>query len=707
MSKDRGMTLSHNLGVCKGKMNRLYQSRGAIPALAAVLFVTILACRTSNLFIAFATATPPPTRIPRPTITRGPTETPVPTETSTPSPTANPTQAADSNSLSPSQAVTLTRPSAGPEGYRLKAWTEEDAKAAITEAKDMLAKPDYTDGFYDEDAARLYLTAIMRETFVRLPATKNEDWIIWDFIREEVNREFGYERGALADGMLRLLENTLNSGQVDLADLGNWLDARGFSMISRHPAHNFYGDGQKGVLLQIEIPRFLFRSDLLAIVEGSRQGEYRVTSVRHNWRSILPLEGDEEEIAVKDHTGNGIPEISSVSGRFGHATCFLDLELYEWRGDRSGGHFENIAKDVLGTWGDYYDRNCIGVWEFGAPDSKRAQRLFVILQTHNPIGEPCWGYEFRVRYEWNGEQYKWASGDAVPPYPRQPSKCLAGWAFGAADHSLYDQAIPLVVSTLADWQPELDKVWGTSAKDYFRFKLGTWYAFNEQYDLAVATLLDVRDNPANRDYDMVSRMADVFLARYRVLNHADEACDAVVRFVNAEIDRIPRADPTFLGTETVIPRLGFYEPNWKYHGIPFISEICMRGRRVDVPEPPRTPTYVPHEAPLLEPSTEPSEWELEVQFRDRIELIEETLFTKGDAQEAAQLAGRLLADPIRAKTYKGSKEIKPHILYLLAVSSELSSDEAGAVASYWQIWQEFPSGHYAAAARHKLEQIAQ
>ncbi len=59
---------------------------------AVLLFVGALACRTGDMFIAQATATP--TRPPRPTFTPipPPTDTPVPTDTSTPEPTATATR---------------------------------------------------------------------------------------------------------------------------------------------------------------------------------------------------------------------------------------------------------------------------------------------------------------------------------------------------------------------------------------------------------------------------------------------------------------------------------------------------------------------------------------------------------------------------------------------------------------------------------------
>ncbi len=623
---------------------------------------------------------------------------------------ASPTQGAIAASFSPSETMAPTpAPTAGPDGYRLKAWTEQDAITAISEGEKLLADADHPDGFYEQAAARLYLTTILQEAFLRFPATQSQDRLLWEFIREEVNREYGYGPGVAAERLLRALEKALNSGQVHLPDLESWLDERGFAVASRTSAYGFFGDGQAGLVLQIENPRLASRSDLVVIVEGSRPGEYRLTSIKPFWRSF-DLYEELVELSVKDHNGNGRPEIAAVTSQFGHASCRIRLDLYEWQGERADGHFENIAEDPAGfwegIWGDYYYRDCVGIWEFGTPDSKGAQPLFQTLSRHNSAGEPCWDYDFRERYEWDGQKYTWVSGDVVPPYPGQPAKCFADWAVAAADDALYDQAIPIAVSTLANWPAELDKVWGPSAKDLFRFKLGTWYAFAGKYDSAVATLLDVRDHPADWEHSMVSRMADVFLSRYRVLNHADDACDAVVKFVDADFREITVDQREFVATEITIPRWGLAEPYWQWLSNPGFYDLCRRGWRKGLPSPVEVQVPTPQPTPTPGVTPTPSPWELEARVTDRMEAIEGALFKDGDARQAALLARRLVAERIPAEQYKGSKEVEPHLLYLLALSSELAGDEPGAVTVYRQLLQEHPKSHYAAMARRKLEPVA-
>lgn len=68
--------------------------RGMLLLLAAVMFLGTLACNATNLFLAQAQPTVPPTRTPRPTFTPIPpaTDTPQPTLTPVPPPTAAPTK---------------------------------------------------------------------------------------------------------------------------------------------------------------------------------------------------------------------------------------------------------------------------------------------------------------------------------------------------------------------------------------------------------------------------------------------------------------------------------------------------------------------------------------------------------------------------------------------------------------------------------------
>lgn len=72
----------------------MYDKWGLRGAIAALLFVGMLACRTADVFIAQVQPTETPTRTPRPTLTPlpQPTDTPVPTLTATPAPTGTATR---------------------------------------------------------------------------------------------------------------------------------------------------------------------------------------------------------------------------------------------------------------------------------------------------------------------------------------------------------------------------------------------------------------------------------------------------------------------------------------------------------------------------------------------------------------------------------------------------------------------------------------
>jgi tetratricopeptide (TPR) repeat protein len=46
---------------------------------------------------------------------------------------------------------------------------------------------------------------------------------------------------------------------------------------------------------------------------------------------------------------------------------------------------------------------------------------------------------------------------------------------------------------------------------------------------------------------------------------------------------------------------------------------------------------------------------------------------------------------------------KSYLLYLLALTYELSGDERNAVQTYWQLWQQYPNSYYTLIARRKLQ----
>lgn len=109
----------------------------------------------------------------------------------------------------------------------------------------------------------------------------------------------------------------------------------------------------------------------------------------------------------------------------------------------------------------------------------------------------------------------------------QSPTCTVGWADTAGEHGRIDLALPLVASALENWPAELDDIWGPAAQDYFRLKLGVWYADTGQTELARKSLESVRDRPANPDFSMASRLAAAYLSGYGENADAAAGCLAI------------------------------------------------------------------------------------------------------------------------------------------------------------------------------------
>ncbi len=611
----------------------------------------------------------------------------------TPSPAARPTRSLPASTALPSPspsampATPTSQPTPGPDAYRLKAWTEQDALDAILEGEHAPEKLIHE--------TQDYMYTLEREALVRFPKGKLKDEFDWKVAREEAIILGGFPEGAPVDGFLHQLGKALDSGQVTPDMLEAWLPNKGFDVTSYYFVLNLLGDGQRAQVIQIETQDWLLPADIvLAIAKSPQSGTYRLFSVRPYWLVRDSTRQALEQVTVVSVNGNKRPEIRTLTDSEFPAICRSELSLYEWEGGDSNGHFENIAGQVMSIEGDYWNNRCKDPWEFSARDKRGAQPLTATLRHKNWAGDECSEFQLKLRYEWNGVAYRWVSGVASLPNKSQPRQCLVGWAHAAAKHGLYDQAVPLIVSALADWPKEIDDIWGPSAKDLFRFKLGTWHIFQGNDDKGISTLEDVQDNPANPAFNMVARIAEKFLSSYRASKNADRTCFAISNWLLEEFELSGHS----------IAAWGFREPDSAFIG-PGLSRVCDRGWRPDIPWDQQFQMPTPAPPPQTpEPTVTPSpRW---VQ-KEAVQLIEKTLFIDGDSHHALQLIERLLAtEVIDADNLSGIETVKPYLRYLLGLTHELSGDERKAVDNYWHVWHDYPDSLYSKIAEQKLERIA-
>ncbi len=627
------------------------------------------------------------------------------------SPAARPTWTRTSPSALPSPAATTQiptpQPTPGPGAYRLKAWSEQHAFDAIIQGEQLNPA---TDAQLPWDIQE-YLFTLEREALLRFPNGKNKNELEWKYAREAaILQGSEFRQGAPGESFVPLLGQALDSGQVAPDLLEAWLPTKGFNVVSRHSAPNLLGDGQPVQVLQIETQDRLRPGEILLTISKSPQlGSYRLFSVRPSWLYRDSQRQTPEEVAIVSHTASERPEIQTVAESAWPAICESQLSLYRWRADASSGRFENVAEQVKPIEGDYRNSECRDPWEFGAPDARGAQPLTATLRHKNWAGDDCTEYEYKMRYEWDGTVYRWVRGGASLPDKSQPPQCFVGWAHAAAKHGLYDQAIPLVVSAIAQWPKELDSVWGPSAKDLFRFELGTWYAFQGDSDRAISTLEDVKGYRANPAFSMTPRMAETYLSTFRVSQDPDRSCVAVYNMLRQEFEQTPD-DSRLASSGRTIAAWGFGEPDWDSR-VPRLDEVCNHGWRPETVWGLQSPTATP-EAPRLTPEPQPLTPEPtatpspEMVQQQAIQAIEKTVFVDGDSRQGSQLIEQLLAaGVIEDSNPYGIETVKPYLRYLLGLAYELSGDERNAVDNYWRLQKDYPDSLYSRVAQQKMERI--
>lgn len=354
--------------------------------------------------------------------------------------------------------------------------------------------------------------------------------------------------------------------------------------------------------------------------------------------------------------------------------------MYEWQGNYPNGHFENVAANVSDIMIGGGSGDCERPWEFedenvnDVPVIKAYRRLYITVSW-----EDCPRYEEWTLYIWNGQVYEWSSEGVN--LIESPPKCLIGWASIAG--GLNDDAVRIVETALRDWPLEMNDTWGPASEDYFRFKLGTWYALRGESELATEIFEAVRDLPRNPDFGKASELAALYLANYEQQD-LNAACQAVRGNI---LDDLLLSQPGCCSYDTgsMQETWGFANPQWTY----FIEDLCEWEAAISQ----ATNTSAP----------QPEVWTSAEQELAIIQ-IEQALFEAGDFIQAKTALNELLAKNLFNSS--GSKNlIKAYLTYLLALTNELSGDEETAVNLYWQLWHDYPDSPYTLNARLKLERI--
>lgn len=496
-------------------------------------------------------------------VTYVPTRTPTPTKTHTLTPTTTPTFVP---TLPPATVAT------GSEGYRLRDWRFQDAQLAISEAEGKIANYTFdSPGSYTISDFTGYLTVLEREVLQRFPNDTLKAGVHWKLS----NNEASYDSPLRSvKHFLQAVETELNSGLSTLDTLSQTLRYYGFTVLGIYPATNIFGDGQSAIVFNITAGRYE-EGSIILIITGSQPGHYRTYSLYPDWQILYWY--DLATILVTDLNGNGQPDIQRIYTwygiGFGAGYCGSQFSLYEWQGHFPEGEFVDVAQNIRPVSIDN-DGECNNeLWEIGLPQENGTQPVISVVNRYAgyETTSSCTNYELRTKYIWNGLTYQRDSETANTPNPTDPAWCGILWADWAG--GLNNQAVSLLSDALSNWPIEVDEIWGPSAQDYFRFKLGTWYALRGEKDLAQSTLQSVRDHPNNPQFTVASEMARVYLMDYQSHHDSLTGCRAALQaFYNTRAQFPPDA-PYGGGPKNMLDAWGFLAPYWHW-GNEAGSNIC-------------------------------------------------------------------------------------------------------------------------------------
>ena len=434
--------------------------------------------------------------------------------------------------------------------YQLKIFTE-------VEMLDSLAKAQNSPTPDDE-----YIRMLAKEILIRFPDLEDRDDIYWDLVYREGT---WYKPNKIFfDDFLKLSENVLNSA-IDSpeASLEKVLRQNNFNVINRYEAPNLFGDDQSAEVWQVDHKSIYYEGGVLIGLHKDEQNIYRVHPIWDDW-TIFSYRQGLSEVQLSDHNANDQLEITSIITAGERLFWRSELDLYEWQGAYPNGRFVNIAEAVDGVEGNYFDTIYTNVWSFEATEQSRGKSIQSVKTRETWTGEECHNYQLETRYKWINTRYYKITVDRLIPFDTtQPKHCSIGWAsLALEDDKLTDdervQAASLLKDALNDWPVKATEIWGPSAEDYFRWKLGIWYVQNNQIDVASTLLKQVRDLPAHTDIETLSEMAEIYLREYEATQNSNLACQAA-----HDVALLALIDaPEFYDEEAVQQALGITEPIW-------------------------------------------------------------------------------------------------------------------------------------------------
>jgi hypothetical protein len=406
--------------------------------------------------------------------------------------------------------------------YILKPWSAEDAWNLIT--ADPPEFPEAENGStYDAqtDWTMVELT-LLREIMSRFPNSPIYSDAFALMISPEIyNSLFGEEY--TIEPFRRALETAINAEINADADfspeflnkiISEVLHQNDIQVFQVLPANNVLKDGTPGWIFDTRING----SYGSAFALSGEPGSYSLVSPRDNWRKFM---WSDQQIFTYDLNANGVPEIAIWDSYWGTGMshfCVEVLNIYEWNGSTFVNLTPNLETNVNTDSG-----SCLDFETVEGPKGTQAIITGVRIESGCSYDD-YWGpgsLIVRRRYEWNGDVFALAHEDVLPlensfPDGDPNNKCTLSWVneAGAANDQAFQSLPSLLAATNPDLTAGFSEQFGPAYLDFFNFKLGTWYAMRGQKSQALTLLAQVRDTPANPEFDAASQLAEAFLQDY-------------------------------------------------------------------------------------------------------------------------------------------------------------------------------------------------
>jgi hypothetical protein len=431
-----------------------------------------------------------------------------------------------------------------------------------------------TNPYYEEEDWPPVVVALNRELITRYPTSIYYREAFSRFVTpQDIGIMGWYGVNDRLDRFSQALQKALNDpttgfplSQESVTKLSQLLSPyEGLEVKQILPANNLTGDGSHAWVIEL---RMEASGGVVAVI-GSGPGTYKVISPQRDWFIFL---WSDQEITVQDLNANGIPEIAVHYSYWGtgmtHA-CTEEFHLFEWDGSKFRDLSPNLETSANTDAGE-----CLNFEFTPGPNGTKAISTGNVISSDCSFGDIWMAGSLTIEriYEWNGSVFQLARLQVHPLEKSMPegqiiNKCTLSWVNEAGPSN--SQAFQMLPDLLATPDQTLKQgfaeQWGPAYRDYFSFKLGTWYAMHGQRSQAVELLTQVRDHPIDSDYQAASKLASAFLGAYPSVG-AYAGCQATSNLLPINEFPSDHGLTLFLDTQAMQNAWGFSDPLWSIGG---------------------------------------------------------------------------------------------------------------------------------------------